>query len=1233
MKTKLLFPLALLALVLEFALQAKSPKPFDLEIRFSAQGVPLGSNVVVTASLSGAGVPGKGLAVAFADWKAETNVVSSPDASAVVALPSTKTADDPAAAGALSVRVLQNGEFTGRLVVERDGANVSRTVAVLAEDGRVWMALDSIENCEWTRITARFGVPEQDLTPDQRLLRDAEYQRKLEERRAKAAARAADGERQARQTAGPMAIAAGDRLTFTGQWQGPGSGGTSNFPIDGAKIVIHDLTNGTPDIAGFLVNGSFTFTAPVSNFQFTATLTSEFPGITAAGALATNGAPIGSFTVAKDNNNSPGPIYTVRVTNMLSYVSTEAVDGKPLSSMWAAFHGMAEMVRQAQAQLSVSKNTNFVILFESARISAYLGSSSKNIRILLDDRFDWDVVAHEFGHAIADEHMFLGVPAVGGSHDGSNQYDYASNTNTLNDKAKSLTLAFNEGFGTYFGASLLEKSAYKGRFKNVGDKKYDDTEDSNIHASMEDNAAPGSYGEDTENAIYNLFWDLYDSANEANSRTKPKIDGLADRTALGLGDLWKLMDGGQFANISDFWKKSYLPSGDIADFIKEGDNAIDGAKLRKALNAAETFAEFGMAPLLFSPAANTTIILVTNVGPTFKWDQVYTGNADLKLNKHRLAIYTQDLKTLLFLSPEQTDKTEYKLTAQDLTDIQDKLMNKSQASVVAVVIATSDTKMPTTGPYLSNGVELLLQNFNRAVVLVVDSSGSNTSTDPSNQRVAAAKESVRRLVSKADSAAGGVAPDLAAGIDFDSSVKVLSNFDDPDTVIPVFNAIDSSGGTRIDLGIRAGITLLDNINANGFRAFIGGKSAIMVFTDGQNGASDGDLSVIAAIVDATLKGIRVHYGFLSPFGSPIGLPTSGPGESETPFNPRGSVAQSATPSTIEEAVIASGGVYGVITDAESQLAFVNQVYARGLVNSDNADPGGGNLAGHITTSDSVTNAAQVRAFTFTGRAGEHVRVVVEADGFHPLLTVYGNDGSILAIDRDDDANGKIDLPLDLPYAGDYVAEVFSQDGRTGPFTVFVDVANIFNGVALTATGAVTLNRQTGLYEQIVEVQNTGTDSVEAVRIQIGGLPSSVKVYNASGTNQTGASFVQLNAPLAAGAKVSFKLEYYSGTRTAPAPVLTAEASSKIVPTDPTGTRFGISRLQVLADGSTLIEFAAEPGRTYVVEYSSDMTTWKAAVPAIVAGANRIQWIDSGPPKTDSAPGAGQSRFYRVVLLP
>ena len=65
----------------------------------------------------------------------------------------------------------------------------------------------------------------------------------------------------------------------------------------------------------------------------------------------------------------------------------------------------------------------------------------------------------------------------------------------------------------------------------------------------------------------------------------------------------------------------------------------------------------------------------------------------------------------------------------------------------------------------------------------------------------------------------------------------------------------------------------------------------------------------------------------------------------------------------------------------------------------------------------------------------------------------------------------------------------------------------------------------------------------------------------------------------------------------------------------------------------VIEFASVPGKTYTIVYSDDMKSWKTAVPAVTASANRTQWYDDGPPKTDSWPGERGKRFYRVVESP
>jgi len=127
--------------------------------------------------------------------------------------------------------------------------------------------------------------------------------------------------------------------------------------------------------------------------------------------------------------------------------------------------------------------------------------------------------------------------------------------------------------------------------------------------------------------------------------------------------------------------------------------------------------------------------------------------------------------------------------------------------------------------------------------------------------------------------------------------------------------------------------------------------------------------------------------------------------------------------------------------------------------------------------------------------------------------------------------------------------------------------------------------------------------------------------------------VQSASPLGVGSTVVFLLEYYVPTRVAPTNLTyTVEAGPPVIPPVISGTIFNISRTIVLADGSVLVEFSAVPGQVYAIQYGSDMVTWRTAVPAITAPANRVQWIDAGPPKTDSSPAQQPARYYRVVLL-
>ncbi|HWX22136.1 MAG TPA: ice-binding family protein [Candidatus Binatia bacterium] len=186
-------------------------------------------------------------------------------------------------------------------------------------------------------------------------------------------------------------------------------------------------------------------------------------------------------------------------------------------------------------------------------------------------------------------------------------------------------------------------------------------------------------------------------------------------------------------------------------------------------------------------------------------------------------------------------------------------------------------------------------------------------------------------------------------------------------------------------------------------------------------------------------------------------------------------------------------------------------------------------------------------------------------------------------------------------------------------------------VFVTAVSPITLNPQTGLFEQTVGLANNSANTVTAVRLLIQALPADVQVYNASGSTN-GTPFVQYNLPLAPEATVHFLIEYYRTNRLAiPQPTFVVQDTTATSVTA-TGAAFAIDRFVQLGN-RFLIEFTAIPGGRYAVQYSSDMTNWLTADPIITAPANRVQWYDDGPPKTESAPTSTASRFYRVFALP
>jgi uncharacterized repeat protein (TIGR01451 family) len=196
-------------------------------------------------------------------------------------------------------------------------------------------------------------------------------------------------------------------------------------------------------------------------------------------------------------------------------------------------------------------------------------------------------------------------------------------------------------------------------------------------------------------------------------------------------------------------------------------------------------------------------------------------------------------------------------------------------------------------------------------------------------------------------------------------------------------------------------------------------------------------------------------------------------------------------------------------------------------------------------------------------------------------------------------------------------------------------AFLSTNLVATNVSTMTYDPQTGLMEQMIQLSNVGTSSVPAARVIISGLTN--RLYNAVGTNN-GNPFVVYGAPLNPGQSVSLLLEYFVPTRL---PVVVPNSAYQAVgvptnnPSIPPGTPFAVTRMVALPSGEVLIEFASISGRTYTILYSDNLgfTNALAAQPPIVAPADRVQWIDDGPPKTVSAPANTTSRFYRILLNP
>ncbi len=71
------------------------------------------------------------------------------------------------------------------------------------------------------------------------------------------------------------------------------------------------------------------------------------------------------------------------------------------------------------------------------------------------------------------------------------------------------------------------------------------------------------------------------------------------------------------------------------------------------------------------------------------------------------------------------------------------------------------------------------------------------------------------------------------------------------------------------------------------------------------------------------------------------------------------------------------------------------------------------------------------------------------------------------------------------------------------------------------------------------------------------------------------------------------------------------------------------RISKMMGHGLLLEFETQTGLPYIIEGSDDLNDWEVIQTKFIGTGERMQWLDSGLPKTDSI--SNRKRFYRLSL--
>jgi len=187
--------------------------------------------------------------------------------------------------------------------------------------------------------------------------------------------------------------------------------------------------------------------------------------------------------------------------------------------------------------------------------------------------------------------------------------------------------------------------------------------------------------------------------------------------------------------------------------------------------------------------------------------------------------------------------------------------------------------------------------------------------------------------------------------------------------------------------------------------------------------------------------------------------------------------------------------------------------------------------------------------------------------------------------------------------------------------------------------------QTGYFFQLLSVANNSGTNYPGLRVLVLDIPvdtptNMIRVANAHGLTNLSATVTNVPyfdfGPVTAGQSVPFLIEWYIANRVQkPSPSFQAivmPTPTIVLPT----TILVTNNATRVVDGKFFAEFKSQEGRAYYIQYNSSLTAtngWITSMPPVRGSGQTVQWVDTGPPRTESVPSATTQRFYRVVVVP